>query len=313
MINNLPTQGNFNNLAKDCLLQSMNNLFEISKEYELLKEDIYADLNEVDLWKYHTGDLRTCLVLIYQALELYLKGEICNESPYLLLDTPRQDWPTNPESKDKDFNELFTISGDQLIRTFNAICLNVTKRSEINKLFNDIRKKRNVITHSTPTLEITPQYLIETGIICFTLFEGNDQWWLQTKKQLEDHPLFGYGDFDYAVASLSFRLSFFKAKVGLKFLNKNSDLDLSARKYYCPYCSHYLGDLGHDNLEVAKWAILSPNTPDGTSLLCYSCQNNFDVLREKCTNGSCKGNVISYDDICLTCLEEIEEIDEDDE
>lgn len=312
MINNLPTRENFNSLAKDCLLQSTNNLFEITKDYELLKEDVYSDLDEVDLWKYHTGDLRTCLVLIYQALELYLKGEICNESPYLLLETPRHDWPTNPESKDKDFNEMFTISGDQLLRTFNAIDLVHGRKNEINRLFNDIRRKRNIITHSAPTLEITPQYLIENSIRCFTLFEGKDQWWFQTKRNLVDHPLFGYGDFDYALASLSFRLNFIKDKVGLKFLNKNSDLDLTARKYYCPYCSHYLSDLGHDNLEITKWAILSPNTPDGTSLLCYSCQNKFDVLREACTNRNCKGNVISYDDICLTCLEEIEDIDEED-
>lgn len=306
MIKNLPTRQNFNSLAKDCLLQTTNNLFEITKDYTELKDEVYADLDEVELWDHHRGDLRTCLVLIYQALELYLKGEICDESPYLLLDTPRQDWPTNPESMDKDFNELFTISGDQLLRTFNAIYTDSERKREINKIFNDIRKKRNIITHSSPSFQITPQYLIETNIRCFTLFEGNDEWWFQTKQNIVDHPLFGYGDYDYELANLTYRLEFIKGKVGLKFLNKHSDFDLTARKYYCPYCSHYLSDLGRENLEITKWAMLNPNKPDSTTLLCYSCQNTATVTRTKCTNEGCKGNVISEEGVCLTCLEEVD-------
>lgn len=306
MIKNLPSKQNFNSLAKDCLIQTTNNLFEIAKNYNELKDDVYSDLNESEIWEHHRGDLRTCLVLIYQAFELYLKGEICNESPFLLLDTPRQDWPTNPESLDKDFNELFTISGDQLLRTFNATYSNTENKKEINKIFNDIRKKRNIITHSSPSFEITPQYLIEMCIKCFTLFEGNDQWWLQTKKNIIDHPLFGYGDSDYELANLVFRLEFIKDKVGLKFLDKHSDFDLTARKYYCPYCSHYLSDLGQDNLEITKWAILNPNKPTSTNLLCYSCQNTFSVTRKKCTNDNCKGNVVSDDYVCLTCLGDVD-------
>lgn len=307
MIKNLPTQQNFKGLAKDCLLQTTNNLFEITKDYTGEKHDVYSDLDENEIWGHHRGDLRTCLVLLYQALELYLKGEICKESPYLLLETPRHDWPTNPESIDKDFNELFTISADQLLRTFNAIYTDTEKKKDINKIFNDIRKKRNIITHSSPTFDITPQYLIETCIKCFTLFEGNDEWWLQTKQNIVDHPLFGYGDYDYELANLAFRLDFIKEKVGLKFLNKHSDIDLTARKYYCPYCSHYLSDIGHQKSEITKWAMLYPNKPDSTNLLCYSCQNTFTVTRIKCTSGDCKGNVVSDSNVCLTCLKEVDD------
>lgn len=306
MIKNLPTRDNFKSLAKDCLIQTTNNLFEIGKDYNEHKNDVYEDLDEGEIWEHHKGDLRTCLVLIFQGLELYLKGEICNESPFLLLDTPRQDWPTNPESVNKDFNELFTVSGDQLLRTFNAVYPHQETKKEINEIFNDIRKKRNIITHSSPSFEITPKYLLETTIKCFTLFEGKDQWWILTKQNIVDHPLFGYGDYDYELANLVFRLEFIKEKTGLKFLSKHSNFELTARKYHCPYCSRYLSDLGVDNMEITKWAILNPNKPTSENIICYSCQNTSRIERIKCTNGGCKGNVISDDNVCLTCLEQIE-------
>ncbi len=305
MIKNLPSRDNFKGLAKDCLIQTINKLFEIAKDYNENKEDVYQDLDESEIWKHHKGDLRTCLVLIFQGLELYLKGEICSESPFLLLDTPRQDWPTNPESANKDFNELFTVSGDQLLRTFNAVYANQVTKREINALFNDIRRKRNIITHSSPSFEITPKYLLENAIKCFTLFEGKDQWWLLIKQNIVEHPLFGYGDYDYELANLVFILEFIKDKTGIKFLNNHSEYELGARKYYCLYCYRYLADLGVTNLKVTKWAILSPNEPTSEGLICYSCQNTFKVERVKCTNSGCKGNV-SNQNVCLTCLEQIE-------
>lgn len=313
MIINLPTQENFNKLAIECLIQTTNNLYEIGRNYTEFKDELFSDVNEDEIWKHHNGDLRTCLVLIYQGLELFIKEEICKTSPFLLLETPRQDWPTNPDSINKDFNELYTISGDQLIRTFNAIYFDESNKKEINEIFNEIRKKRNIITHSSPNFTIEPKYLLETAIKCFTLFEGKDKWWHQIRKNILEHPLFGYSDYDYDSTHLIFRLNFIKDKAGIKFLNSHSDINLTGRKYNCPYCAHYLKDMGFDKLELAKWALLHPNSPTSDTLFCYSCQETFGVSRTDCTNNPCKGNVISEDNICLTCYEEIEEEDEENE
>jgi hypothetical protein len=66
-------------------------------------------------------DLSTSLILVYQAMESLMKARVCVISPLMLLDMKRTDWPTMPDSGDKDFNELFTIGGESLQRTFFAI------------------------------------------------------------------------------------------------------------------------------------------------------------------------------------------------
>lgn len=104
MIKNLPTSENFKLLARECLIQTINNLYQIIEGYNFSKKEGVIEFAESEIWNYHKGDLRTCLILVHQGFELYLKSKICDESPLLLLETSKSDWPTNPNSADKDFN-----------------------------------------------------------------------------------------------------------------------------------------------------------------------------------------------------------------
>lgn len=300
MITNLPNSNNFKFLARESLIQAFNNLYQIVKDYNFSKKEGIIDFGENEIWDYHKGDLRSCLLLVYQGYELYLKSEICNESPLLLIETSRSDWPTKSNSDNKDFNDLFTISGEALTRTYNAIRKDSQERDSLNAEFEKIRKKRNVITHSAPDFKITPKQLIEPSIQIITFFEGKDQWWILTKQNHVEHPLFGYSDYDYELSELLLRLQFIKNQTSLGFLNKNCTIDLKSRKYLCPYCTRYLTDVGLSLDEIPKWTFLSPNTPDSDKVICFSCQQYFEVEREKCENEDCKGNVIS-DGYCLSC------------
>ena len=116
MITNLPTSTEFEDVAKQCLIQAFNIVYEIDKDLIYIEE-----VPDKDVWEYHLGDLSTSLILVYQAIEAFTKASICKESPLLLIDLNRIDWPTLPNSKDKDFNELFTISGESLIRTYCSV------------------------------------------------------------------------------------------------------------------------------------------------------------------------------------------------
>lgn len=175
---------------------------------------------------------------------------------------------------------------------------------EINKVFTDLQKKRNIITHSSPNFELTPNYLISRTIECFTFFEGKDEWWNLIRESIINHPTFGYGDYDYELANLTLRLEFIKVKTGIRFLNRHSKLDFTARKYDCPYCHPFLLDEVFALNAIPKWTFLNPNKPDSTKMTCYSCQNSFDVERTKCENPNCKGNVFSPDlGCCLICGE----------
>lgn len=305
MITNLPNSNNFKQLARDCLIQTFNNLYQIFENYHFNKSEGNIDFEETELWRYHKGDLRTCLILVYQGLELYLKAEICKESPLLLIETSRNDWPTSPASIDKDFNELFTISGESLVRTFNALSVKEIEKNILNSTFERIRKRRNVVTHSSPNFAITPKELIQDSVLIISLFEGRDKWWSLTKENNVDHPLFGYGDYDYELANLLLKLEFIKSKSGYNFLNKYSSINLKSRRYHCPYCTRYLGDIGYGSDDAPKWTYLVPNSPTSTNVMCYGCQQSFKVARVKCGNESCNGNVVDIDNwVCLTCFEE---------
>lgn len=308
MIQNLPNSDNFKQIARNCLIQTINNLYQIFESYQFSENAKVLDFEEEELWQYHKGDLRTCLMLVYQGLELYLKSVICEESPLLLIETSRTDWPTNPSSNDRDFNELYTLTGESLIRTFNALPLNGTDKDVLNTVFDRIRKKRNVITHSSPNFTIAPDELIKDAVLILSTFEGNDKWWTLIKENNVDHPLFGYGDYDYELANLILRLEFIKKKSGIGYLNKYSTINLRSRSYLCPNCTRYLGDLGFNSNDVPKWSFLSPNTSTSKTVLCFSCQQNFNIERVKCTNEVCKGNVIDIENrVCLTCFEEYDE------
>jgi hypothetical protein len=300
MIINLPSKENFDQLAQDCLVQTLNNLYQIVQfKYPKRDDD---DPTEDEVWTHHSGDLRTCLVLVYQAVEFYLKAQICEESPLLLIDNPRHDWPTNPKSADKDFSELYTIAGEQLIRTFNGTLYHTKQKEDINALFNHLRIKRNKIIHSITSEELKPGYLIEACLTSFTLFEGLDEWWNILRDRLITHPLFlAAGDTELEEAEFIYRLNFIMEKTSIKFLSKQSKFNLTARKYYCPTCVVNLREGADDIDESFKWAILNPNTPESVSLYCYNCQSAFKVERLKCND--CKGNV-TYKDQCLSCLGE---------
>lgn len=109
MITNLPKPEDYKSIATEWLLQSFQIIYDYGDELEYL-----ADWEDKD-WHFHRGKLSTALVLIHQAIESQMKSEICNISPYFLLEMRQQEWPTLPKSKDKTFTELFNIGAESLI------------------------------------------------------------------------------------------------------------------------------------------------------------------------------------------------------
>ncbi|MEQ8927120.1 MAG: hypothetical protein RLO81_14970, partial [Fulvivirga sp.] len=185
-----------------------------------------------------------------------------------------------------------------LIRTFNA--LQSHQGEELNNAFELLRKRRNVIMHSSPEFDISPKELIESTIQIISLFEGDDQWWSLIKQYHVDHPLFGWSDYDYELSHLLFRLQFIKNYSTLGYLNRYTTVELKSRKYLCPYCTKYLTDLGYSEEEIPRWSFLKPNKPTSNAIFCFSCQQNFEIEREPCHEDGCKGNVL-YEGLCLTC------------
>jgi hypothetical protein len=235
-----------------------------------------------------------------------MKSSICEVSPLLLIDKPRKDWPSLPESDNKVFDSLYTIGGEALLTTFCAVPGGITKGSALINFIEEIRRKRNHAVHGTNIRDITPKFVTQNILNAFTIWLGKDSWQTKLRQNLIDNPLFGYFDADYENAISYKFLDFALSMVGKSELAKHLSVNIKTRPYFCPECKRQIEHEG-DHLE-SKWAFLHPNGPASTTIYCANCQESFTVQRKKCNIDGCKGNVL-FDDpewyggyVCLTCF-----------
>lgn len=299
MIKNFPTYDEYVSLAKDCLNQSFEMVYEIGEYINSIESEKLFETLEItkdDVWKFNNGKIRTSIVLLHQAVDALLKAKICEVSPLLLIEGDKTKWATLPDSKDKNFNDYYTIGSEQLLHVYCGI-KPITK--EIISFINELRLKRNDAIHGLSVKDLTPKFTIMGVLKAFTYFLGKSTWWETVHDKLYNDPTFGL---DRSKEDFLFkRLDYVEKILGLKEMNKHFTLNINTRSYFCYSCKDsfeiYGGEM--DN----KWAFLSPNKPDSKNIFCLSCQNHFEVERKNCIDGNCKGNVI-YNDRCLTCFSE---------
>lgn len=304
MITNLPDYKDFENLAKQCLIQSFNHLFKIYEnftEYRDADEIIRDEVSSEDIWLHNLGTIRTSIILIYQAIETSMKSAVCKTTPLLLIEKSKLDWPTLPNKEDKDFDTLYTISGESLLNTYAAV-VNEPLSNEIINFIDEVRVLRNRAIHGVANINIGIKQLLEYVLKTYTIFYGKDTWFNDLKEFNLSNPLFGYFDWDVENISSYKFLDFALAILNKKTLNKYLTIDILGRGYYCEHCKEIFdGDYGY--LE-SKWAFLIPNNPTSTKVKCINCNTDIEVIREDCKNSTCKGNVITKDtEVCLTCFD----------
>ena len=122
MITNLPSSKDFEIVSKQCLTQAFNLLFKVYQDYKEYDEVIEKDEIPIEkIWEHNSGTIRTSLILLHQGIETFMKSVICTTSPLLLIEKKRTDWPSLPSNADKDFDSLYTISGEALLTSFCAV------------------------------------------------------------------------------------------------------------------------------------------------------------------------------------------------
>ena len=144
MIKNLPTHTDFENVSKQCLTQSFNLLYKVYENYSEYDDDIIREEVSLEqIWEHNLGTIRTSLILLHQGIETYMKSAICKTTPLLLIEKTRTDWPTLPSRTDKEFDSLYTISGEALLTTFCAVSTDITIDEDFIQFIETIRQKRN--------------------------------------------------------------------------------------------------------------------------------------------------------------------------
>ncbi|MGO4773239.1 hypothetical protein ACEN2I_16370 [Flavobacterium sp. W22_SRS_FK3] len=304
MITNLPSSKDFEIVSKQCLTQAFNLLFKVYENYEEYEDLIEKDEIPIEkIWEHNSGTIRTSLILLHQGIETFMKSIICETSPLLLIEKKRTEWPSLPSSNDKNFDSLYTISGEALLTSFCAVPSKIKIDDNLINFIEQIRQKRNEAIHGVSKLSITPKELFENILEAYTYFFGKNTWFLEMWNFNFENPLFGHFDWGFeSVISYQY-LDFAEFMIGRKKLNKYLKIDITGRNYFCPTCKetidHEYGDL------QSKWAFLSPNEPNSKEIQCVNCDAGFVVQRKDCVESDCKGNVIysnSIDEFCLSCF-----------
>ncbi len=304
MIKNLPTHTDFENVSKQCLTQAFNLLYKVYENYNEYDDDtIRSEVSLEQIWEHNSGTIRTSLILLHQGIETYMKSAICKTTPLLLIEKTRTDWPTLPSRTDKEFDSLYTISGEALLTTFCAVPTDIKVDEDFIKFIEAVRQKRNEAIHGANKVTISAADLLDSILKAYTLCFGKDAWFLETWHFNFTNPLFGYFDWDFEDA-VSYRyLDFALDILGKKKLNKHLKADILGRGYFCPECKRTI-DREYGKLD-SRWAFLKPNKPTTKVIHCVNCDVEFNVMRKDCLEDDCKGNVIhDYDgeETCLTCF-----------
>jgi len=306
MIINIPEKGSYEYLGIECLTKSFEMLFTIGDTFNELSEYnsvVGEEVSKDEIWDYHQITVRASLILLYQGVEYLMKSEISNQSPLLLIENNKKEWPTLPSKKDKDFDEMQTISGENLLSVFCAISDKKFKLNEFVKLFEDLRIRRNKLVHGLGEKVLDHIYILEKVLEFFTIFYEKEKWIEFLSRMFVNEPTFGYSDWEAEVALFHRVLDFAERELGKGKLNKFLKVNLKARRYYCPECNTALNKM--DTGQDSKWTFLTPNRPDSTKVRCLVCRKTYNVVRKACTD--CSGNVLNSDiieNMCLSCLDE---------
>ncbi len=295
MITNQPEREEFETIAKQCLAQAFNIVYDIDSELE------YFEGDPADVWEYRIGDLSTSLILIFQAIEAVMKGRVCQTSPLLLLDLKRTEWPTLPGTSDRDFTQLYTINGEALLRTYFSVIKPTRESHHLVSFIEEIRVARNRIVHGPARDYLDPEYLIICILQTFTYFFGKGSWWTSYQDQMINNPVNKDVNSGYQESWFQYRLDYVESVLEPADFRKHFSLNLNSRRYYCP---HFLSQSRESDIE-SKWALLIPQGKSRTTEVhCVNCNRQFPVSRVKCVIEECKGDVIHSDEkhrVCLTC------------
>lgn len=301
MIKNIPDSDDFKVLAQECFFKAFDMIFLLHREWYysvIMEKEDYFEQNEY--FEYNGVTLRTSLIVLHQGVEYYLKYYVAKKSPLFLLDKQPAELPYTPNKRDKDFNQLNMISGDNLISIYCGLSEKAKRElKDICINYDELRVQRNTVTHSISSKTITIDLILKYFLFFHGVF-NDENWFSFLKRMYLKNPIFGIDDQEVEISDFHLNLDFVEKHIGKNLLQKEIDnVDIKNRRYLCPKCAYQISRNEHYP-EMSKWAFLTPNKPDSKKVLCLVCEEESTIRRENCEKEDCKGNVI-HENNCLTC------------
>lgn len=297
VITDIPNPEDYDNSASGLL----NTAWETGVNFLIMLEDSRFEEwggkeDLLDFWKASQIRLENAFSMIQQAQEMALKGRICTVSPYLLISNDFRDWPKQTQREDTPFFEFRSPNAADLIRLHNSVSPDRLQDS-FTTLYNDVRRKRNVIQHHGSLREtLQTADILRLVLDSYSHLFPDHPWAIVRRNYVKNSPsgvLFGFETiFDILQRELNVVIEHLSQKeVGDHYwCNKR-------RKWYlCPNCMEEMKV--HNNVLSAQ---LSPNTPESIKVFCPVCWEHSSVIRKRTKCHSCKSNVFDDNDTCLHC------------
>lgn len=193
MVKNIPTNNDFGKVANHLLHKSWNTVIEIllsSPTFYLGKVQIpdknseespcssILDNDNRAFWSEVGITLSACITSITQAVEFFLKGKICDISPYLLISSEVKGWPKRSDAEDVDYADFKTVDAQDLLKIHDTFC---PSESRMGNSFKDwylqLRKERNKIMHTVDKgAQYDPRQALVLILECHQFFYGERNW-----------------------------------------------------------------------------------------------------------------------------------------
>jgi hypothetical protein len=300
MITNLPTATDFYKSGKELFNFAWSATSDLLTQFD--QADYYGyDKTEVSdkYWSAARRTLTTSLTVIQQGVELALKGKISEISPYLLISDPPARWPSPYDGNPIDFSQFRTVDAQDLVKIIDTF--SPTQLSpEFSVRYHSLRERRNAIMHSVgSSVSVEVAEVVEATLYMHKALFPSENWATVRREFLENSPDSELGSGEYATNRACWEFSIVRDMLSPAQWLAFTNVDKKQRAYLCPKC---LDDANTDAGFNFKLAVLRPKSPTATRLYCPVCNAEHEVVREKCGQQGCPGNVISEDTgSCLTC------------
>jgi len=305
---NVPTSEEYNRAAKSVFFAGWNELFHLIADfvrfYDGEEPETAAWLEERSRYYRHaTAEVEKVCTLACQASELALKAKICEVSPYLLLLGSEVKFKAS--SPNVDFKDQRTLDATDLVVTVNSVCAK-TLSTRFAERFNELRTWRNQIMHQG-----TAAVALDPKDIAGAMAEQYSELWPERKFVQEWTAYLSttrssfFHDHKWSTPHMELIEmfdAFFQTLEDRHIRGLTHLKEKNTRRYLCHHCL-YFGSI--DNSGLSPSELMSSYLENPTTLRCLVCDETYDVIREKCVEEECKGNVISatgdYEGLCHTC------------
>jgi hypothetical protein len=232
-------------------------------------------------------DYRMAVNTIQQSNEIALKAKIASISPFLLLTALEKN--LKQTGLDADFSDFVTIDAIYLPNVVNLVCPSKVS-SQFKKIYTDLRRLRNKITHIGHAEVLNADKLLRWMIELY-LELWPERHWLQDKLECSSTTRTGFfHDYKHwtTEAAIFNSLKFDFDHIKGEHFKKLFKVKRSSLKFKCPVC-YPNGCISSGYPENAETAF---KDNDG-SLKCLMCQEKYQLLKKSCNDADCSSRTLT--------------------